>query len=203
MTDRVVVLETARMIIGEFTADDVELLFELDSDPEVVFFITGGRTTPRAEIEQVMIPHLLASYRDGTPYGLWAAEDRVTGEFLGWFHLRPGKGDAPDEPELGYRLRRAAWGRGLASEGAAALVDVAFRDFGAGRVRAETMAVNVASRRVMEKAGLHFAGSFFAAWPDKIPGDEHGDVEYALTREEWLAAQGERPAPSRGREPRD
>jgi RimJ/RimL family protein N-acetyltransferase len=56
------------------------------------------------------------------------------------------------------------------------------------RVRAETMVVNVASRRVMEKAGLRYVRTFHQEWPDPIPGDEEGDVEYALTRAEWAAA---------------
>ncbi len=47
------------------------------------------------------------------------------------------------------------------------------------------MVVNTGSRRVMEKAGLRYVRTFHQAWPDAIPGDEHGDVEYALTRDEW------------------
>jgi RimJ/RimL family protein N-acetyltransferase len=47
------------------------------------------------------------------------------------------------------------------------------------------MVVNVASRRVMEKAGLKFVRTFHQPWPDKIEGDEEGDVEYALLRWEW------------------
>ena len=187
MSGRVVVLQTERMVLREFTADDVDLMFELNSDPQVMFFINGGRRTPRAVVESELLPYWLDYYRRGTGYGLWAADDRTTGEFLGWFHLRPGDEDGPTEPELGYRLRRAVWGRGLASEGSRALVEHAFRELGATRVRAETMAVNHASRRVMENAGLRFVRSFFADWPDKIPGDEHGDVEYAITRQEWSA----------------
>jgi RimJ/RimL family protein N-acetyltransferase len=79
------------------------------------------------------------------------------------------------------------WGQGYASEGSRALVDKAFRELGVDRVYAETMAVNTASRRVMEKAGLRYLRTFHADWPDRIPGDEHGDVEYALTRDEWTA----------------
>ena len=66
-----------------------------------------------------------------------------------------------------------------------ALVDLAFRELGATRVYAGTMAVNLASRRVIEKAGLRFVRTFHAEWPVRIPGDEHGDVEYAITRQEW------------------
>jgi RimJ/RimL family protein N-acetyltransferase len=52
-------------------------------------------------------------------------------------------------------------------------------------VYAETMAVNRGSRRVMEKSGLRLVRTFHQSWPDRIEGDEHGDVEYALTRAEW------------------
>ena len=55
------------------------------------------------------------------------------------------------------------------------------------RVTSETMAVNTASRRVMEKAGLRFVRAFHADWPVRIPGDEEGDVEYAITGSQWEA----------------
>ena len=94
---------------------------------------------------------------------------------------------ARERVELGYRLRRSAWGQGYATEGSRALIHKGFTDLDVERVYAETMVVNTASRRVMEKAGLRYVRTFHADWPDKIPGDEHGDVEYALTRAEWLA----------------
>ena len=100
---------------------------------------------------------------------------------------RPLPEDADDEPELGYRLNAAAWGQGYATEGSRALIRKAFEAFGARRVHATTMAVNVGSWRVMEKAGLRHVRSFHQPWPDKIEGEEHGDVEYALTRDEWEA----------------
>ena len=85
----------------------------------------------------------------------------------------------------GYRLRRTAWGKGYATEGARALVDLAFREHGARRVYAETMAVNTASRRVMEKAGLKYARTFLMEFADNVPGTEYGEVEYELLREDW------------------
>jgi RimJ/RimL family protein N-acetyltransferase len=185
------VLQTERLTLRPFVADDLDDLVELDSDPDVMHFINGGVATPPDEVEREVLPHFLA-YADGASgYGFWAAEERATGAFLGWFHLRPHLGEGkPDEPELGYRLRRPAWGRGYASEGSRALVDLAFTDLGASRVYAETMAVNLASRRVMEKAGLRFVRLFHADWPVRIPGDEEGDVEYALTRDEWVRDRG-------------
>jgi RimJ/RimL family protein N-acetyltransferase len=186
-------LETPRLILRRFTMDDLDDVFALDGDPEVMAFLTGGRGTPRAELESVHLPAWIADYgRDGGRFGYWAAQLRETGTFIGWFDLRPGKDDPPGEAELGYRLRRDAWGKGYASEGARALVDKAFTDLGLDRVRAETMTVNTGSRRVMEKAGLRYVRTFFADWPDTIPGGEHGDVEYALTRQGWERQEWER-----------
>ena len=178
-------LRTERLVLRKFSADDVDLLVELDSDPEVMHYVTGGLTTSREEIVDDVLPAFLSYYDRYAGFGFWAAHDRVGGEFLGWFHLRPAPGDEPDEVELGYRLRRAAWGRGYASEGCRALIEKAFTELGGRRVYAETMAVHRASRAVMERAGLRHVRTFHQPWPYPIPGDEHGDVEYALTREEW------------------
>jgi RimJ/RimL family protein N-acetyltransferase len=169
-----VYLTTPRLVLREFTGADVDNLVALDADPEVMYFINGGRPTPREYVEQVVLPRWLRYYRESPGLGFWAVEERASGEFLGWFHLRPG-----------YRLRRSAWGRGYATEGSRALIDKAFAEQGVRRVLAETMVVNTASRRVMEKSGLRLVRVFHADWPDRIPGDEHGDVEYALDRADW------------------
>jgi RimJ/RimL family protein N-acetyltransferase len=180
-----VFLETERLVLRRFTPDDVDNLVELDGDPQVMHFITGGRTTPREEIENDLLPWFLHYYEGGDRYGFWAAIEKSTGTFLGWFHFRPGDGRPSDEPELGYRLRRLAWGRGYATEGSRALIRKGFTELGVRRVVAYTMVVNTASRRVMEKSGLTLVRTFHQEWPDRIPGDERGDVEYALMRADW------------------
>jgi RimJ/RimL family protein N-acetyltransferase len=175
-----VFLETDRLILRRFTDGDASSLVELDSDPEVTRFITGG--VP--EFDGEMLHAWIRQYESWPAYGTFAAVERSSRRFLGWFHLRP-KAGHDDEPGLGYRLRRDAWGKGYATEGSRALIDRAFTDLGASRVYAETMAINTASRRVMEKAGMRLIRKFHADWPVRIPGDEHGDVEYAITRAEW------------------
>ena len=184
---RRVLVETARLSLCAFDAGDVDLLTELDSDPAVMRYITGGRPTPRSDIESDFLPAFLSYYDRFDGYGFWAALERETQEFVGWFHLRPAPGVPEDEPELGYRLRRSAWGRGLATEGARALIEVAFSRLGARRVVAETMAVNAESRAVMEHAGMTLVREFHQEWPYRIDGDEFGDVEYAITRTDWDA----------------
>lgn len=195
-----ILLETERLILRRFAADDVENLVELDGDPEVMRFINGGRPTPRDEVESEILPAFLGHYRRFGGFGFWAAVEKATGRFVGWFHLRPGDGAPPGEVELGYRLRRSAWGKGYATEGSRALVDKGFADLGARRVVASTMVVNAASRRVLEKAGLRYVRSFHQPWPDHIEGEELGDVEYALLRSEWERAPAKAaaaPPPSR------
>jgi RimJ/RimL family protein N-acetyltransferase len=181
------VLETDRLVLRRFTEDDVDNLVELDGDPEVMRFINGGRPTPREEVENEILPRFLASYERYEGYGVWAAVEKSTGEFVGWFALHPTGDRPPDEVELGYRLRRSAWGKGYATEGSRALVEKAFAELGARVVWAETMTVNTASRRVMEKAGLRYVRTFHLEWPYEIEGTAEGDVEYALTRSEWAA----------------
>ena len=184
-------LETDRLLLRRFTEDDVDNLVELDSDPDVMRFINGGRPTPREEIERDVLPTFLGYYERFAGYGFWAAVEKSTGRFVGWFHLRPAEAAHPDEVELGYRLRRSAWGKGYATEGSRSLIQKAFTELGVQRVVAFTMVVNVASRRVMEKAGLRFVRTFHQPWPDYIEGEEQGDVEYALLRSEWEQATAE------------
>lgn len=179
-------LETDRLLLRQFTRDDLHLVVELDGDPEVMRYINNGQPVDLAEVTE-NLEWWLRYYDTYEGYGFWAAIEKSTGTFLGWFHFRPGEGAGPLEPELGYRLHRRAWGQGYATEASRALIDKGFLDHGVERVNAETMAVNVGSRRVMEKAGLRYVRTFTADWPVAIPGDEEGDVEYAITRTEWLA----------------
>ncbi|MET7617592.1 GNAT family N-acetyltransferase [Streptomyces sp. NPDC005408] len=178
-------LETGRMALRPLGEADVDHLLGLDNDPEVMRFINGGRPTTREAVLTESLPRFLHHYPCIGNRGFWAAQERSTHEFLGWFELKPLDDHSAAEVELGYRLGRAAWGHGYATEGAIALVRKAFTEFGVERVTANTMAVNARSRRVMEKAGLSYVRTFFEEWPESIEGSGLGDVEYALTRADW------------------
>ncbi|MEV1012791.1 GNAT family N-acetyltransferase [Micromonospora sp. NPDC049801] len=187
-------VSTERLRMRRLTMADVDAFVELDGDPEVMRFLTGGVATPMETIRDEELPRLIAQYEGHPGLGRWAALDRASGEFLGWFALDPSADGT--EAELGYRLRRAAWGRGLATEGSRALVRYALDVVGVRRVWAQTMAVNERSRRVMEKAGLRYVRTFHLDFDDPIPGTEQGEVEYEL-----LAADvaQDRPAALRAR----
>lgn len=182
-----VILETPRLALRQFTEDDVDNLFDLNGDPEVMRYLTGGRPTPREEIRDQIIPFHLAVYDRFDRLGTWAAESTATGKFLGWFHFRPGPDADTANIDLGYRLRRPAWNKGYATEGSRALISMGFTDLAVERVFAHTMTVNTASRRVMEKCGLTLVRTSPYEGAYAIEGAEHGEVEYALTRPEWEA----------------
>jgi len=166
-------LETERMTLRPITMDDVDLIVALDSDPEVMRYISGGKPTTNAQATRIV--KMALGHR-------WLGFDKATSEFIGWFGIRP---STAKSRELGYRLRREAWGKGLATEGALALIAVAFTQPGVDRVRAETMTVNTASRAVMERCGLRFVRTFHLEWDEPIEGTEHGEVEYEITKAEW------------------
>lgn len=177
-------LETERMVLRALSEADEDDLFELDSDPEVMRYLTGGKATPRDDVRAALAKHI-AGHEHFPGRGRWAAIEKSTGAFLGWMALEQPADTGPEQVELGYRLRRSAWGNGLATEGCRALIHKAFTDLGVQRVSAQTMAVNRASRRVMERAGLTFRRSFHQTFDDPIPGTEYGEVEYAIDKADW------------------
>ena len=182
-----IILRTPRLAIRQFTQDDVDNLLDLNSDPEVMRYL--GRATPREVLRDKIIPFHLDVYQRLDRLGTWAAESADNGEFLGWFHFRPGPDGDITNIDLGYRLRRSAWNKGYATEGSRALIDMGFTDLGVQRVFAHALTVNTASRRVKEKCGLTLVRTVPYDGPgrDIIEGTEQGEVEYALTKPEWLA----------------
>ncbi|SNT38482.1 Protein N-acetyltransferase, RimJ/RimL family [Asanoa hainanensis] len=186
-------LTTERLVLRDVTHDDADELFALVDDPEVMRYINGGKPASRTAARDRTLPEMLRGYPAfGGGRAVWAAEERAGGRFVGWFALRPTDPERPDVADLGYRLRRAAWGLGYATEGARAVVDKGFEELGVRLVVADTMTVNTGSRRVLEKVGLRFVNQFHTDWPDVIEGSEQGDVAYELTRAAWAADHGAR-----------
>ena len=186
-----ILLETARLRLRPFTVDDLDRLVELDSDPEVMRYITFGEPTPREVYERVILPRWLAAAAADPRLGYFAAEDRAGGGFLGWFHLRPDRFE-PGEQELGYRLARRHWGQGYATEGALALVEHGFRVVEAPKLSARTLAGNLRSQAVMQKCGLAYECDF--VYPEDVLAGrgiaERAAVKFSVTRLDWLSRQG-------------
>ena len=170
--------------------DDVDNVVSLDSDPEVMRFISYGDPTPREAIASRVLPGWMKYYEGDTRTGVWAAELKDADEFIGWFHLRPDRFDE-GEQELGYRLKRSVWGQGIATEGSLAVLHDGFVVSKFDKISARTLIGNKASQRVMEKCGLRFEYQF--TYPEHIlrGGTEEmrRAVKYSVTRDEWLKRQ--------------
>ncbi|MDT5023820.1 MAG: hypothetical protein QOE61_246 [Micromonosporaceae bacterium] len=180
-------LETGRIRLVPLSNEHLEHEVELDSDPEVMRYLTG-RARTREEVEAIHRQRLAAA--DIVPgLGFWAGF--VDGEFVGWWILeppqRPDQGEVAGQAELGYRILRRYWRQGLASEGARELIRYGFEDLGLNRIFAETMAVNVGSRATMASVGMVYVRTFHLEFDDPLPGTELAEVEYAITRQDWLS----------------
>ena len=126
----------------------------MDLDPEVHRFIYGDRP-PEPEWHR---RHLRARIASGWPPegGIWAVEWRDAPGFLGWCGLFPL--EASGVIEIGYRYLRAAWGQGIATEAARAVLAHGFCELGFDPIVAVTDPDNLASQRVLEKIGLERRG---------------------------------------------
>jgi RimJ/RimL family protein N-acetyltransferase len=175
---RMTQLKTRHLTLRPCTPVDRIDFMQLELDPEVMRFLSNG-PVDHEQIDPANVPFLMPR---GNEPNVWTARGNANDKFVGWFCLSPmGKAVA----EIGYRLRRETWGQGLATEGASALIGWGFEIARYDKIVAGTMAVNGGSRRVMEKIGMKHTRTDFLEFPDPIPGTEHGEVTYELTRSEW------------------
>ena len=198
------ILRTDRLLLTPLADRHFELEVQLDSDPEVLRYL-GRRARTRDEVVASHARRMaLADKVDGL--GNWMAfgsegatpdsvapEHEEDGEFVGLMMLPPAHGlDQPDDPtvsDLGYRLVRRYWRQGLASEASRVLLRHAFETVGQNRVIAQTMAVNLGSRGVMERIGMRYVRTYFPSWDEPLPGSALGEVEYEMTRARWTASR--------------
>jgi len=176
-----VYLESERLVLREFTLDDFQDLLDLDSDPEVMKYLTFKKPTPPDKVRKILNRFIEWHSVHGGQLGFWVAEMKSSQEFIGWFHLRPAKNELENTKrlELGYRLKKSSWGQGFATEGTIALIEKAFVSLKAEEVFADTMKKNIASQRVMEKSGLSFETDFYE---HNFPNSGELEVRYSLKR---------------------
>jgi RimJ/RimL family protein N-acetyltransferase len=154
--DPIAVLETRRLRLRAFREEDLEPYARMCADPEVMRYLGDGRGLDRSEAWR-QIALFLGHWRL-RGYGLWAAELRETGRFIG----RIGLWNPEGWPglEVGWLVDRSHWGRGLATEGGRAALGWAFETLGAERVLSVIHPENAASIRVAEKLGERLQGTW-------------------------------------------
>ena len=145
-------IETARLLIRAWRDTDRAPFAAMGRDPEVM--ATIGPLQSRAETD-LDVDHLIArGSRQGHVF--WAVERRADAAFLGFCGIEFGDADLPiaDLPEIGWRLARAHWGLGYATEAAAACLAWAWTERDWPAVYAIASPSNVRSLRVMERLGM-------------------------------------------------
>ena len=174
-------LETEHLVLRMFQEGDFEAYARIGADPDVARYIGNGLPLTRQEAWRGLAAHIGHWALRG--YGMYALEEKATGEFVG----RAGFFDPEGWPgfEIGWTLARECWGRGCATEAARRLLDHAFADLGREHVISVIQPGNAASVRVAERIGERLERTV------ELGGREV--LIYGIDRDAWL----QRPAPMR------
>ncbi|KAI0123172.1 GNAT domain-containing protein [Xylariales sp. AK1849] len=178
-------LRTVRLELVPLSPEHQDFIFQLDSDPEVMKYIGYGRPFDANESNMVY-KHLLetAASDSGPGLGCWAGF--AGGDFVGWWVLAPNESNSK-RAEFGLRVLPKFWGKGYAKEGTRQLLKHGFQDLGLDEVYGDTMAVNAGSRAVLAACGLRHIRTYHNKYDTPPPGIEKGEVEYRITKDEWIS----------------
>lgn len=149
--------DTERLLLEPITTLHEEDLLALDSDPAVMRYILDGSIRDDREVLRKRIVLIQEGYEKRPGYGLLAAREKRTGNFIGWVTLQPL--DGREEIEVGYRLAKAFWGQGYATELGRELMRHGWETMGLQKIVGITHPENKASQRVLEKLGLERVGT--------------------------------------------
>jgi len=170
--------QTERLILREILPTDVDGLFDLDSDPAVHRYLGNKPLTDKSQVVPV-IAFIRQQYLENG-IGRWAVEDKKTGEFMGWAGLKfvtEPTNNHQNFHDLGYRLIRKFWGKGIATECAIASLNYGFVQLGLTEIFAAAHIENLASNRILNKLGFQCSGSFLY--------DEVAHNWYAIDQKTW------------------
>jgi RimJ/RimL family protein N-acetyltransferase len=146
------ILQTERLIIRTWSANDAEAGFLIWSDPEVMRYVGTGQ--PNATLEETAAwIQRMSAHQDLHGFGFWAVEEKKSGRLIGSCGMGYQR-DGGLPIEFGYTLARSHWGKGLATEAATACLRYAFESLGLPELLASVDARNTASQRVLEKIGF-------------------------------------------------
>ena len=147
-----IVLETSRLLLRRFTEADAPLVYRLNSDPEVLQYLHEPLLTDEAHAQKIIREIILPQYRQ--QLGRWAVHTKEDGEFIGWCGLkyRP----ELDEIDLGYRFRKASWGKGYATESSGRVLEFGFHELRLPAITGRAHVENIASIKVLEKIGMQY-----------------------------------------------
>ena len=183
-----VAAETERLILRDWEAEDEKRFYDIMNTP-VVMENLGGLQTPEEWHEAFV---RISGFTRDWGHTFWIVEDKESGEILGFCGLKrvnaPGAGDLTGTPEIGWRLRDSAWGKGIAKEAAIASLDLAFGKFGYETVIAMTSTRNLASQGLMIRLGMERREDM-DFWDTRFGPDLNPAIVWALDAADWPKAR--------------
>ena len=144
------IVETKRLILREFTLDDVPAIFDAYGDPVAMRFFPN--VLNEQEVREKLKQHIEGYRQCG--YSHWAAVSKDTGEVLGKVGILPQEVDGNVEQEIGYTFRPKFWRNGYATESAIACKEYGFSELGFNRMISIIAVGNDPSRKVAERNGM-------------------------------------------------
>ena len=183
-------LRSERLLLRRWRAADLDPFARMNADPEVMEFYPPAPADAHGALERSAshVARIEAGFVE-RGFGLWAVEIPGEAAFIGFIGLQQVDADLPFAPavEVGWRLARPFWGRGLATEGAAAAMRFAFDELRLPSLLAYTAAVNVRSQRVMERLRMRRDPREDFAHPGIPAGDRLcAHVLYRTDAARWL-----------------
>jgi ribosomal-protein-alanine N-acetyltransferase len=171
-------LETERLILRDIEQCDAQGVFELDSDPKVHEFLGNNPIKTMDEAKQV-IERIRAQYRNNG-IGRWAIIDKFTQDFIGWTGLKYEQELRKEFSyyDVGYRLKKEYWGKGIATETALASLKYGFEKLDLKEISAVAQINHIASNKILKKIGLKWMERF------DFEGEPHN--WYTLRKTDWL-----------------
>ncbi|MBC8109003.1 MAG: GNAT family N-acetyltransferase [Anaerolineae bacterium] len=155
----IVIFETPRLTVRQYTEADAEQALEIYSDPEVMRFISMGKTGPITNVDEMrqnLIERRMKRYKETPQFGGWAAVAKDTGTIVGTIILL--NLDNNPEIEVGWHLARSAWGKGYATEGGRGAIDHGFNVAGLDRIACVVHPDNHKSLAVARRLNLTHEG---------------------------------------------
>lgn len=151
-------LETARLRLRDWNETDLTPFSRLNADEEVMRYFPKTLSLEESEA----FYHLITAEIRECGFGLYAVEVKENREFIGFigFHRATFESDFTPCVEIGWRLKKEAWGMGYATEGAKACLQYGFKELGFDDIYSFTASINEPSKNVMEKIDMHFVKEF-------------------------------------------
>lgn len=150
--DKSIFIETSRLLLRGWHEADLEDLIQMNADPEVMRFFPEPYSEDRSRDQY----RLIQNEFEQVGFGLYAAEAKCSGEFMGYigFHQASLQVDFCPCVEIAWRLAKRFWNQGYATEGAAACLAHGWNRLDFERVYSFTAVLNLPSQRVMQKSGM-------------------------------------------------